>query len=74
MRARRWEGVGVAVVQAACGEDVTGEWVAWAGAEPHLKHPVHACDAGRVETQRLVERRRRLPSPKGVMLRGRHAG
>jgi len=27
MRARRWEGVGAAVVQAACGEDVTGEWM-----------------------------------------------
>ena len=74
MRARRWEGVGAAVVQAACGEDVTGEWVAWAGAEPHVKHVLHVCDAGRVETQRLVERRRRLPSPKGGMLRGRHAG
>ena len=66
--------MGAAVVQAACGEDVTGEWVAWAGAEPHVKHVLHVCDAGRVETQRLVERRRRLPSPKGGMLRGRHAG
>ena len=37
----------------------------WAGAEPHLKHLEHARDFGRVETQRLVERRRRLPSPKG---------
>ena len=46
----------------------------WAGAAPHLKHPVHACDAGRVETQRLVERVRVLPSPKGGMLRGRNAG
>jgi len=46
----------------------------WAGAEPHLKHSLHVCDAGRVETQRLVERRRRLPSPKGGMLRGRHGG
>ena len=33
MRARRWEGVGAAVVQAACGEDVTGEWVARAREE-----------------------------------------
>ena len=65
--------MGVAVVQAACREDVTGEWVAWAGAAPHVKHPGHARDFGRVETQRLVERRRRLPSPKGGMLRGRHA-
>jgi len=74
MRARRWEGVGAAVVQAACGEDMAGEWVAWAGAAPHVKHVRHARDFGRVETQRLVERRRILPSPKGGMLRGRHAG
>ena len=40
----------------------------------HRKHVVHSCDFGRVETQRLVERRRPLPSPKGGMLRGRHAG
>jgi len=46
----------------------------WAGAEPHVKNPVHARDFGRVETQRLVERVRVLPSPKGGMLRGRHAG
>jgi hypothetical protein len=46
----------------------------WAGAAPHVKHLVHARDFGRVETQRLVERRRRLPSPKGGMLRRRHAG
>ena len=56
---------GAAVVQAACREDVTGEWVAWARAEPHLKHVLHVCDFGRVEAQRLVEHRRRLPSPKG---------
>ena len=56
--------MGVAVVQAACGEDVTGEWVAWAGAAPHVKHVLHVCDAGRVETQRLVECWRVLPSPK----------
>jgi hypothetical protein len=37
----------------------------WAGAAPHVKHPAHARDFGRVETQRLVERRRILPSPKG---------
>eukprot|EP00964_Phaeocystis_antarctica_P063590 scaffold38171_cov50-Phaeocystis_antarctica.AAC.10 len=34
-------------------------------AEPHRKHVVYVCDAGRVEAQRLVERRRALPSPKG---------
>jgi len=46
----------------------------WAGAEPHRKHLVHARDAGGVEGQRLVERGRALPSPKGGMLRGRYAG
>eukprot|EP00964_Phaeocystis_antarctica_P042757 scaffold24516_cov60-Phaeocystis_antarctica.AAC.1 len=29
--------------------------------EAHLKHVSHGCDAGRVEAQRLVERRRNLP-------------
>ena len=46
----------------------------WAGAEPHRKHVPHARDAGGVEGQRLVERGRALPSPKGGMLRGRQAG
>eukprot|EP00964_Phaeocystis_antarctica_P062013 scaffold37107_cov48-Phaeocystis_antarctica.AAC.1 len=27
----------------------------------HLEHPAHECDAGGVEAQRLVERRRELP-------------
>ena len=40
----------------------------------HLKHAVHARDARRVKSQRLVERIRALPSPKGGMLRGRQAG
>ena len=31
----------------------------------HVKHIVHVRDAGRVEAQRLVERRRGLPSRKG---------
>ena len=30
-------------------------------ARAHLKHAFHGCDAGRVEAQRLVERRRILP-------------
>ena len=62
--ARRREGVGAAA-QVTCREDPTGEWVAWVCAEPHVKHVTHALDFGRVETQRLVERGRRLPSPKG---------
>ena len=32
---------------------------AWGGA--HIEHVVHGCDAGGVEAQRLVERRRVLP-------------
>ena len=63
-RARRREDVGAAA-QVTCKEDPTGEWIARACAEPHPKHAPHVCDAGRVETQRLVERRRVLPSPKG---------
>ena len=46
----------------------------WAGAEPHLKHVLHARDAGGVEAQRLVELIRVLPSAKEGMLRGRQAG
>ena len=45
----------------------------WAGAEPHRKHVIHVRDARRVDTQRLVERTRVLPSPKGGMLRGKQA-
>jgi len=39
----------------------------------HLKHVLHVSDAGRVETQRLVERVRALPSAKGGVGSGRHA-
>ena len=34
------------------------------GEGTHRKHAVHACDAGRVEAQRLVELPRVLPSRK----------
>ena len=41
----------------------------------HLKHVRHGCDAGRVEAQRLVERRRVLPRRKeSVWEEGRYAG
>jgi len=36
-----------------------------AGGGAHVEHPSHACDAGGVEAQRLVERRRTLPRVKG---------
>jgi len=38
MRARKWEGVGAAVVQAACGEDVTGEWM-----QGHARSALKTC-------------------------------
>ena len=40
----------------------------------HVKQGLHVSEAGGVEAQRLVERLRVLPSPKGGMLRGRQAG
>ena len=40
----------------------------------HVKQVVHVSEAGRVEAQRLVERTRALPSPKGGRLRGRQPG
>jgi hypothetical protein len=44
-----------------------------AGRSPaaHGKHPAHACDVERVETQRLIERRRGLPRGKGAHKEGR---
>ena len=39
----------------------------------HRKHVTHVCDAGRVEAQRLVERRRALPSRKGEVWEERAA-
>ena len=41
----------------------------------HVEHVVHGCDAGRVEAERLVERRRALPGRKeGVYDAGRGVG
>eukprot|EP00964_Phaeocystis_antarctica_P000160 scaffold91_cov56-Phaeocystis_antarctica.AAC.1 len=48
---RKWEGHKMATAQVAC-----------RGAHP--KHAGHGCHAGRVETERLVERGCRLPSGK----------
>ena len=36
----------------------------------HVEHAAHGCDAGRVEAQRLVERRGLLPSRKEGIRRG----
>ena len=52
-------------------QQCAGERPTWHGTRgAHLKHPLHRCDAGRVETQRLVERRRFLPSRKEGTMRG----
>ena len=40
----------------------------------HDEHGVHGCDAGCLEAQRLVERRRLLPSRKESILRGTNVG
>ena len=40
----------------------------------HIEHAAHVRDAGRVEAQRLVERRRFLPSRKVGMRRGKRCG
>ena len=64
--------VGAVVVQAACTRrarlEVRGE------GSTHHKHAAHACDARRVEAQRLVERRRVLPSRKEGMRCGTRCG
>ena len=64
-RAGRREGVGAAAAaQAGRWEDPTVEAAGKGTRGAHPKHVAHACDAGRVEAQRLVERRRLLPSRK----------
>ena len=40
----------------------------------HLEHAAHGSDLGRVEAERLVERRRELPSRKAGMRRGKRCG
>ena len=78
MRPRRGEGVRREAARAVYREGSNcGDWRARHGA--HEKHVVHGCDAGRVETQRLVERLRALPSrnerhANGAMGAGRREG
>jgi hypothetical protein len=45
-----------------------------AQAEAHIEHSAHGCDAGGVKAQRLVERHRSLPSPRGATDRGKTRG
>eukprot|EP00964_Phaeocystis_antarctica_P124893 scaffold88529_cov45-Phaeocystis_antarctica.AAC.2 len=40
----------------------------------HVEHVAHVCDAGRVEAQLLVERRRDLPSRKAGVRCGARCG
>ena len=61
----RREGSAAAAARAACRSRDRLGWLgrrARGGAYP--EHAIHQCDAGRVETQQLVERRRFLPSRK----------
>jgi len=57
----RGGGGGASSVQA---EDPTVEAAGRGTLGAHVKHSVHVLDAGRVEAQRLVERRSGLPSRK----------
>ena len=75
VRPGRREGVGFAAMQSACTGRArlkTGGGQGRRGA--HLEHVGHGRDAGRVEAERLVERRRVLPSRKAGMRRGKRCG
>ena len=67
---RAWGGGGASSVHGgpSCGDGLEGTRGA------HVKHGRHGRDAGDVEAQRLVERRRALPSRKGSMGRGAYCG
>ena len=73
MRAGRREGMRRRRRKQRAGEDPTGDR-AQGTRGAHIKHVAHVCGFGRVETQRLVERRRPLPSRKKGMQSGQHAG
>eukprot|EP00964_Phaeocystis_antarctica_P027387 scaffold15452_cov29-Phaeocystis_antarctica.AAC.1 len=74
MRAGRPKGCGAAAAHAACRRGPKWGSVGRGTRGAHIKHPAHGCDFGRVEAQRLVERRRLLPSRKERIRGGRHAG
>ena len=56
------------------GEVQTGDGGGRGTGGAHLEHVEHVCDAGRVKAQRLVERTRTLPSPRGSVQSGQHVG
>ncbi len=61
----RREGSAVAAARAACRSRAGLEWLGHrARGGAHVEHALHGCDAGRVDAQRLVVRRRDLPSQK----------
>ena len=74
MRAERRKGPGAAAAHAVCRRGPEWGSVGRGTRGAHRKHVVHGCDAGRVEAQRLVERRQPLPSGKERIRCWRHAG
>ena len=68
-------GRGVMVVQAACAGWPDSR-LGWAQGTrgAHGEHVAHVCDLGHVEAERLVERRRVLPSRKVGMRCGKTCG
>ena len=61
VRVGRWEGRGRWRRNQRAGAGLTIGWGAQARGGAHVEHVAHVRDAGGVEAQRLVERRRALP-------------
>ena len=62
VRTGRWQARQATAAHAACaGEGSTAGWEQGTGSEAYVEHLLHGCDAGGVEAQWLVERRRGLP-------------
>ena len=74
VRAVRWEAAGnrgASSVQGRARLQIQGR----ARERAHDEHALHACDAGGVEAERLVEHRRALPSQKeGMRCGARYTG
>ena len=65
VRAGRREAAGDRGARSVCGGGL--DWNQGTGSEAYVEHLVHVRDAGGVEAQRLVERRRLLSSRKEGM-------
>ena len=72
--AGRRERVGWLRCKERAGEGPKGDHEVRGTGRAHIKHGLHGGDAGRVEAQRLVERRRALPSRKEGIQGRRHVG